>query len=221
MPPAPSQDDAETHPAQASPGQVVLLHGLGRSPASMWLIARRLRRDGFRVHQIGYPSTRQTFAEAEGFVRHRLAELPPGPLSLVGHSLGGLIAAEILRAPRGLAIDRVVQLGSPNRGSPLITRLGWLWPVRMACGPILGELNTLPAPPGRSDSIAAIGGTASWPVISAGFLRPNDGVVTLRSAWSGAGHRGHVHMLHSFLLISPRAIAMTAAFLSTGRLEPS
>ena len=198
---------------------VVLLHGLGRSPASMWLFARGLRRAGFDTRRIGYPSTRQTMAEAEAFVRARLAELPARPLCLVGHSLGGLIAAEILRDPRGLAVERAVQLGAPNRGSPMVERLGRLWPVRRACGPVIDQLNRQPAPGPRSPRIAAIAGTASWPLVSAGFQRPNDGVVTLRSAWSGAGHRGRVHVLHSFLTLSPRAIAMTIAFLQTGALE--
>ena len=203
------------------PPQAVLLHGLGRSPGSMWLFARRLRRAGFTVHQIGYPSTRQTMAEAEAFIRQRLAAIPPGPICLVGHSLGGVIAAEILRNPMGLTIERAVQLGAPNRGSPMIERLGRLWPVRRICGPVLDELNLQPAPSTASPRIAAIAGTASWPLVSAGFPRPNDGVVTLRSAWSGAGHRGRVHVLHSFLVVSPRAIAMTIAFLRTGRLEVS
>ncbi|MEM8698385.1 MAG: hypothetical protein AAGF44_04400 [Pseudomonadota bacterium] len=208
-----------THKTNDGMPDVALLHGLGRSPASMWLLARRIRHAGFAVHSIGCPSTRQTIAEAEAFVRDRLAGLPHRPLSLVGHSLRGLIAAAILRDPRGLWIDRVVQLGAPNLGSPMIERLGWLWPVRKLCGPTIAELNRHPAPSTRSSWIAAIAGTARWPFLSAGFQRPNDGIVTLRSAWSGAEHRGRVHVLHSFLTISPRAIAMTIAFLRTGRLE--
>lgn len=200
---------------------MVLLHGLGRSPASMSLCAWRLTRAGFEVRKIGYPSTRQTMAEALAHVRQALGKMPETRFSLVGHSLGGLIAAQLLHDPQGLQIDRAVQLGAPNRGSPMVGRLGWLWPVRRICGPALDELAYLVPPSHASPRIASIGGTASWPMVSHGFERPNDGVVTLRSAWSGAGHRGRVHNLHSFLPISPRAISLTIAFLRDGTMEPT
>jgi alpha-beta hydrolase superfamily lysophospholipase len=34
---------------------VVLAHGLGRTPASMWWLARSLRARGYRVLNWGYP----------------------------------------------------------------------------------------------------------------------------------------------------------------------
>ena len=40
-----------------------------------------------------------------------------GPVALVGHSLGGLVALEALRRQPDLPVSRVVCLGSPLRGS--------------------------------------------------------------------------------------------------------
>ena len=41
-------------------GRVVVLHGLGRSSTSMWLLANRLTQAGFEVHNLDYPSTEET-----------------------------------------------------------------------------------------------------------------------------------------------------------------
>ena len=42
-------------PVGADP--VILIHGLGRSPASMAILGNRLEGDGYRVMRFGYPST--------------------------------------------------------------------------------------------------------------------------------------------------------------------
>ncbi|HJO03858.1 MAG TPA: hypothetical protein QGG47_07780, partial [Acidobacteriota bacterium] len=54
---------APTPPADAE--TVVLVHGLGRTPASMSVLSLRLRRAGFRVVNFGYSSTS---AEVESLV---------------------------------------------------------------------------------------------------------------------------------------------------------
>ncbi|MEM6904417.1 MAG: alpha/beta fold hydrolase, partial [Pseudomonadota bacterium] len=194
---------------------IVLVHGLGRSPASMWALAAYLRARGFRTRCVGYASTRGDITASEGLLRQALAGL--GPMDLVGHSLGGLLAARLLRAPEGLEIGRVVQLGSPNRGSPLAEKLGGTWLVRRMCGPAVADLSregTRPAPHPR---IGAIAGTGGWTGMA--LHRPHDGAVTLRSAWQGAGHRTHVPVLHTLLPLSPAAARRVAEFLTLGRFE--
>lgn len=196
---------------------VVLIHGLGRTPASMLPLALRLRRAGFAVRRIGYPSTRLSVAGAVAHVRRVLERIAGGRrLDLVGHSLGGLIAVRLLREPGDLRIRRVVQLGSPNLGSVMADRLGGLWLVRRACGPAVEDLRARTGRPARDPRVAAIAGTG-------GFWRgplsgPHDGTVAVRSAWSGAGHRAHVPVLHSLLPASRRVARLVAGFLHDGRL---
>jgi pimeloyl-ACP methyl ester carboxylesterase len=197
---------------------VVLIHGLGRTAASMWPLAVRLRRAGFDVTRVGYPSTRLRVAEAVTHLRATLARLARSrAMDLVGHSLGGLIAARLLRDPGGLSIRRVVQLGSPNLGSAVADRLGVVWPVSRFCGPAVEELRAHRRRPAADPRIAAIAGTGGfWKGPLAG---PHDGTVALRSAWSGAGHRAAVPVLHSLLPASSRVAALVTAFLRDGRFR--
>ena len=183
----------------------------------MWLIEQRLRRAGLRTCRIDYPSTKGGIAASEAHLRAVLTRLEAKPLDLVGHSLGGLLAARILRDPQGLEIRRVVQLGTPNLGSPLVDRMGGLWPVRRMCGPAVGELKAHTGRQPADPRIGAIAGTAGFRGVP--LPRPHDGGVTLRSAWSGAGHRAAVPALHTALPISSRAAKLTHQFLTTGRFE--
>lgn len=198
---------------------VILIHGLGRGTGSMRPLAWRLGRAGFRTQTLGYPSTRNDVAGNEAALRAALSRIETdGPLDLVGHSLGGLLAARILRDPRGLALRRVVQIGSPNRGSPLAGRMAGLWPVRRLCGPTVGDLNAATGRLPPHPDIAAIAGTGGWPGIP--LPRPHDGAVTVLSAWTGAGHRTAVPVLHTVLPISPLVAKRVAEFLNTGKFAP-
>lgn len=201
------------HPALRTVG---LIHGLGRNTGSMLPLAWRLGRLGLRTQRIGYPSTRGGLAASVAHVRRTLSGM--GPVDLVGHSLGGLIAVQLLRAPKGLDIRRVVQIGSPNLGSPLVDRLGGLWPVRQFCGPMIADLNDVTRRYPAHPAIAAIAGTGGWPCIP--VPRPHDGAVTVRSAWAGAAHRAAVPALHTLLPVSSRVAKLTAEFLTNGHMSP-
>lgn len=184
-------------------------------------MAWRLGRAGFSVQRPGYPSTRMGVDEAIANMRRVLERLSPRgqAVDLVGHSLGGLISAALLRDPRGLSIGRVVQLGAPNLGSPLASRLGGPGPVRRICGPALRDLRAHTRHPERRDEIAAIAGTLGPRGLP--MNGPNDGAVSVKSAWSGAGHRAAVPVLHSFLPASSDVADLTAMFLRDGRLPES
>ncbi|MEM0991056.1 MAG: alpha/beta fold hydrolase [Pseudomonadota bacterium] len=193
---------------------VVLLHGLGRTSASMWPLAWRLGQAGFSAESVGYPSTRQGIAQSRDAVRNLLSGRQ-APCHVVGHSLGGLLAAELKRES-DLDIHRVVQLGSPNLGSPVAARLGPRWPFRGLCGPALAELGPRDQEPPTNDDIAAIAGNRG-PALSPDLENPHDGAVSRRSAWAGAGHRAEVPALHTLLPLSKAVAQLTIAFLQTGQ----
>lgn len=195
---------------------IVLLHGLGRTAASMLPLDWRLGRAGFRTVRLAYPSTSQRIDASVAHIRSRL---PAGPVAIVGHSLGGLIGARLLRESDGAKVVRVVQLGSPNLGSPLAGRLGPVWPVRQVCGPALKELVPHHNMPPADHRIAAVAGTGGWLIPGTGLERPHDGAVSRRSAWAGAGHRAELPVLHTLLPASPEAARLCIRFLRTGALS--
>lgn len=86
---------------------VVLVHGLGSS-AEQWLpMARNLARDHHVVftelpgHGLADMTAPLTLAAAADALDHAIEEQCDGPVVLVGHSVGGLVAAaEALREPR-------------------------------------------------------------------------------------------------------------------------
>ncbi len=70
---------------------VILLHGLGRTSASMEPLARTLRRDGHSVLNLDHPTRRAGIATLADHVEAASARWRAdgtGALHLVGHSLG-------------------------------------------------------------------------------------------------------------------------------------
>jgi pimeloyl-ACP methyl ester carboxylesterase len=110
---------------------IVLVHGMARTPASMWPIARRLEGAGFETLNWGYssvgPSVAQIGARLAAAVRERNHR---GPVHFVTHSLGGVVVRAALGREPLPGVGRVVMLAPPNQGSQLADcvapYLGWL-----------------------------------------------------------------------------------------------
>lgn len=99
--------------------QVILLHGLGRSPRSMQKIEKALTLQGYRVLNIGYSRNAKN---VEQIITQLLEKITPWidvslPVNFVGHSFGGIIIRGILAKNFDWNFGRCVMLGSPNKGS--------------------------------------------------------------------------------------------------------
>lgn len=192
---------------------VILLHGLALWPGYMAPMAGRLAARGWTVRSIGYRSRHQDFAASVAEVRAQIADQPQ--VHLVGHSLGGLIAAALLRAEPPGRIGRVVQIGSPNLGSPQADRALWIPPVRWFYGPVLPELQSSDAAPRPDARIGAVAGLI-WPNISGG---QGDGAVRFESAVAAAGDHVTVRVMHTLLPLSAQVAGHVARFLADGRFD--
>jgi len=124
---------------QPQPGDrrelVFLVHGMGRTPLSMFLLGRRLESTGYRVASFGYLSTTGTVGDlgaALGRKVHELAGEAPC-VHFVGHSLGNIIVRWLLAHERPARAGRVVMLAPPNQGAAAADRwsrwVGWALPV--------------------------------------------------------------------------------------------
>lgn len=88
-----STSTSTSNPPFPADTTIVLIHGLGRTPRSMSLLASRLEKaTGLRAKAVGYPSRRLSVAGAARVVAERAAEAcggPGKPAFAVTFSLGG------------------------------------------------------------------------------------------------------------------------------------
>ena len=198
---------------------VMLLHGIWNSRAWIGPLAWRLRMRGFAVEVFGYSSV---FGGPDVAVPQLVQRLRRGgQVSLVGHSLGGLVALEALRRAPELDVPRVVCLGSPLLGSDTAKMLaghGWMaalgrsgdllqhglaeWDGRAEVGLVAGSV-----PHGLGALMGALHGDS-------------DGTVALaETRLPGLADHCVVQASHSGLVLSPEVAGLTAAFLRDGRFD--
>ncbi len=99
---------------------VILVHGFFMTPWSLWFLYWGLRRAGCGpVYLLDY---RPALGEIDGFVSQLAALIdglgPGGSVDLVGHSMGGLIAARYMGSHPD-RVRRLVTIGTPFHGTRL------------------------------------------------------------------------------------------------------
>ena len=219
--------------AEAAPvPSVILLHGLARRPGSMAALARALERDGYRVHNLGYPSTRhpvEVLAREHLLPRFRACQArQAGPVHVVTHSLGGIVLRALAAQVADLPIGRVVMLGPPNHGSEIVDRLGSWWLFGRINGPAGRQLGTGPdSVPRRLGPVPfELGVLAGDRPFLEPFRRwvpaPGDGKVSVASTRID-GMRDHrvLPVGHMAMMRDPVVIAETLHFLRTGAFRRS
>ncbi|MEM7172547.1 MAG: alpha/beta fold hydrolase [Pseudomonadota bacterium] len=123
---------------------VVVLHGLGRSPAAMSKLASRLEDAGYQVVAVEYDSLDDTPEEILEDVGQQIRSCCLGKTSqlhFVGHSLGGLVARSYLMENDVPNLGKVVLLGTPSRGSVLVDKNREKWWFSLL-GPTANMLGT-------------------------------------------------------------------------------
>lgn len=206
---------------------VLLLHGLGRGPASMLPLRRALAREGYTVVNLGYASQKadiRTLADttlAPWF--GPAASAPGGRVHIVTHSLGGILVRQYMfdhGVPPNLG--RVVMLAPPNAGSEIVDTLaGWRL-YAWINGPAGLDLGTAPGhapsalgalPPGVE--LGIIAGDFSWnPFFSRLILGADDGKVSVERTHL-AGETDHIVLpySHTWLMNRGETRRQVSAFL--------
>ncbi len=198
--------------------KVFVLHGLGRSSVSMRFLYLRLKSARFDVELLDYPSRAATIAELTEMLDAQLPET--GTIHFVGHSLGGILAKNLMNGLPEERRGRIVQLGAPNFGSEMAARAEILGPFM---GPVLAELEPNDAAEDEQLDIGAIAGTAAIQALSliTGVEGENDGKVSVKSAWghATADKRIKLNVAHSTMMLNGEVIAATIEFLLTGKFR--
>lgn len=207
---------------------VVLLHGLARTSLSMEVMATRLKRDGFRVVNKDYPSTSATIQElAAKVVPEAIAECGPAEkINFVTHSMGGILVREFLKETHPENLGRVVMMGPPNKGSPLVDEFrdvpGFEFWNGIAGTQLGTGADSVPNRLGPVDfPLGVIAGSRPLlPLTGAEFDGPNDGKVSVEST-KVEGMADHIILpvTHTFMMNSPKVYDQVVAFLRNGRFK--
>lgn len=223
-------------PPGARADTVILLHGLGRGPASLLALERSLRAEGYTVRNLRYPSQRAAIPDlAErtlGPVFDQAADPgDSGRVHVVTHSLGGILVRQWLLdhgvPPR---LGRVVMLAPPNGGSEIVDTLAGWSVYRRLNGPAGLDLGTAPGhaparlgPAPAGVEIGVIAGDFSWnPLFSALIGGADDGKVSVARTHL-VGERDHLVLpySHTWLMNRVETRRQVSAFLREGRFADS
>jgi pimeloyl-ACP methyl ester carboxylesterase len=200
--------------------QVIVLHGIWMRAGITTRLATRLQSAGFRVSRFDYASINAPFAEHHARL-DRLVNDIAGPVHLVGHSLGGVLALDYLqRRPTAAArVQRALCLGSPLNGSRLARRLQQIRLDTFGLGFARRALIDGLPPWSGPQQVGVIAGEVSFglSLLLGPLPRPNDGTVAVAETRLG-GISDHITVAasHTALLFSSRAAALTAQFLEHG-----
>ena len=193
------------------------MHGLFLQPLS----ARLARRTGWYAETFSYRSVRRALPENARRLKRRIDELQADTVHLVGHSLGGVLALQMLNLFPSERIGRIVCLGSPLVDSSAARRLSRWGPTHRLLGPTLHEA-VLEQPLGSVHGEREVGVIAGTVGVGLGMIvgrleKPHDGVVSVNET-ELPGIKAHTVMPlnHWGLLYSGRVADQTAQFLQHG-----
>lgn len=169
---------------------VVLVHGYFRTDADMLTMKNHLERIGYKCHVVKLPTTFGSLEECTQVLEKEIAHLPTHDtsLSLVGHSMGGLVIRRYLSQNKVANLGRCVLIATPNAGTKLanimlkmlailpINPLKSLHSLKINCNEIPPPLNE-PYP-----EIGVITGNNSNLLLGKWLSYENDGRVEVESA---------------------------------------
>jgi len=206
---------------------VVLLHGLARSEASMWMIEEVLEFHGYTVVNKGYPSTQAPIDELVEHVGTAVERCGPVQTHFVTHSMGGILVRAWLRDNRPPLMGRIVMLAPPNHGTEIVDNLSemdiLLDVLDFLHGPAVSELGTgedsltSRLPPVDYELGIIAGNRAISPLGPIMIEGANDGTVSVASTMvEGMADHIVLPVTHTLLMMNPIVIAEVLEFLGHG-----
>ena len=200
---------------------VILIHGLWMHGIVLQPQQRWLRAGGYTVRRFTYPSWQGRLTNNVRLLSGFVSDTPGATIHLVGHSLGGLVALNLLTQAADPRIRRVVLLGTPCVGSHCGATLAATPLLSVLLGHSFKDWLDQPRPcPPPAIEIGVISGTRSFGLgrLIPGLTRPNDGLITVdETVLAEAKDSIALKVSHSGMLVSHSCAKQIANFLSEGK----
>lgn len=200
---------------------VVILHGMGRTRASMAVLAARFKAAGYETLSFPYGTAADTLEETtEALAGYLEKRVKTERYHFVAHSLGNVIIRNALRRKLRPGLGRIVMLAPPNKPARLAKLLRENPIFRWRTGDSGRKLSedefykTLPTPPVEFGVIAGDKGQKMT------FDGPNDGVVDVEGTkLAGMKDFVIVHHTHTFMMNAKDTFSLSRRFLESGSFE--
>lgn len=200
---------------------VVLLHGMGRSRASLWMLERHLQQAGFETCNFPYaPPTQSLDAISDRLHLFIQENVHTTRYHLVGHSLGNIIVRNGFKKTYRPGLGRIVMLAPPNQPADLAQRFKDVFLYQWITGDSGQKLSSedfyknLPVPTVEFGVIAGDRGPKLL------FKEPNDGIITVESTkLPGMKDWILLHHTHTFMMNSGDTAECCQRFLRTGQFS--
>ena len=200
---------------------VVLVHGMGRTPLSMMRLRRRLRQAGHHAVLFGYSPTFETLQGATARLVKRIERrVDTRHYALVGHSLGTVIIRTALAHLQHRPPAACIFLAPPMlacRAARHFSRCRLYRLLMGEMGQLLADesfMRRLPMPAVPTRIYAGVGGPrASWLPFG---MEANDGILAVSEATGR--HQAmavEVPSLHTFIMNSKRVYTDMIRFIET------
>lgn len=202
---------------------VILIHGMGRTRASLLMLGGRLRAAGYETKNFPYGEMNATLAENSARLLEFIEnEVETDRYHIVAHSLGCILVRDAFRTGYPTGLGRIVMLAPPNHPSHLARVLGDNLIYRWRTGDSGQRLSdesfykNLPVPDVEFGVIAGRRGNAL------AFDEPNDGIVAVAATrLDGMVDFIVVNRTHTFTMNARETARYCMEFLQTGRFVAS
>lgn len=202
---------------------VLLIHGLGRHAGIMDKPKLALRKSGFSAHSLNYATLLEGVDDHATHFTHLLENLKGiKRVSFVTHSLGGLVAREILSRNtqwNDVIADRIVMMGTPNQGAQIAEFLSRMKSYKFITGQSGQDvrpdqkLATLPEP--TIPTLVIAGGIGNDIGFNPLLKGDNDGVVTVEETRLNGEHQfKQVKVIHTTIMDHEESIKTMLEFIS-------
>lgn len=170
---------------------IMLIHGMARTPLSMLILSYRLSQRGHHPHWFGYSATLESLQQ----ITHRWVEfihdnVGQGAYVCIGHSLGTVIIRHALPRLQTHQPSACFFLAPPMVACQVARFFSGVWLYQMINGE-MGQLLAqpdfmarLPVPPNTTIYAGTGGPRASWFPLG---NQPNDGILSVAEATGNFG----------------------------------